>query len=68
MRKDTIPSSSSWLGFGTSFRTVRISSFEARFLMAFPTDVATTYPGKEPAAENDGAGGHVTHYSTPSFT
>lgn len=41
------PSSSSWFGLGSSFRMARISSLDARFLIAFPIVMATGYPGKE---------------------
>lgn len=41
------PSSSSWLGLGTSLRMARISSLDARFLMAFPTVMDAGWPGSE---------------------
>lgn len=42
-----LPSSSSWLGFGTSFRMLKISSLVALLLKATAKQRATECPGRE---------------------
>lgn len=42
-----LPSSSSWFGFGTSFRMLKISSLVALLLKATAKQRATECPGRE---------------------
>ncbi len=59
-QKEDPPSSSSWFGLGTSFRTIRISSLDARFLIALPTVVVIANPGNEAETSLDKNKAHYT--------
>lgn len=50
----SLPSSSSWLGFGTSFRMLKISSLVALLLKATAKQRATECPGRESKKRMEG--------------